>query len=559
MSYTHGSRAAVRSLLMRTGLLGISRRVRRQVKDLTSSVRDSDFRIRRRSERQRYKQFKEEWGNVFKRSPTDVNGSQQKVLILSRHFTPIEIQLVLVKALELAGYLPVVLTISRRGLLREYYRLAGVKNTCNWETLIESSDFSSAAESVIERAGSVEELLEFEYAGTCIGKTVVATALHQLRTGSLDLGSPEVRKILANQFAASMAAAYAALIVLKQVGPQLMLTFDAEYTPGCELFNQCIENEIDVVTYRKGHKRNTLILKRYSSANRDQNPVSLSEESWDMLKAMHWKTSHRKELRQEIYNQYARGDTWSGVTTQLMSASAIRDRLGLSADRKTAVIFPHIPWDASLRWGADLFRSYEHWLMETVRVACENTHVNWVIKIHPANVSKQGHQEPAEVVALKKAFGALPQHISVIPADSDISTYSLFSFIDYCVTVRGTTGIEAASFGIPVVTAGTGRYERKGFTIDSNTCDQYLNRIARIQEIPRLSTAEQELAERYAYGIFLLRPLPLSTIELNSWVQNELQEVRINVATNAQWRHAPELRAFAQWLNSSHNPDFLNQ
>ena len=34
----------------------------------------------------------------------------------------------------------------------------------------------------------------------------------------------------------------------------------------------------------------------------------------------------------------------------------------------------------------------------------------------------------------------------------------LFKVIDYGITVRGTIGIELPCFGIPVITAGTGRY-----------------------------------------------------------------------------------------------------
>ena len=82
--------------------------------------------------------------------------------------------------------------------------------------------------------------------------------------------------------------------------------------------------------------------------------------------------------------------------------------------------------------------------------------------------------------------------------------------MDYCLTVRGTIGIEAASFGIRVLTAGTGRYDHRGFTTDSETRETYLARIAAIETLPRLSAAEQELAERFAYGAFMLRPFALT-------------------------------------------------
>ncbi len=84
--------------------------------------------------------------------------------------------------------------------------------------------------------------------------------------------------------------------------------------------------------------------------------------------------------------------------------------------------------------------------------------------------------------------------------------FSLFGVMDYCLTVRGTAGIEAARLGVPVLTAGPARYSGLGFTIDSASRAEYLARVARIQDTPPLSDEQRELAERFAYGLFVLRP-----------------------------------------------------
>lgn len=562
-------RTNLRVVLKTTGLLGLGRRLRVRFKDLSKFLRDPEFRRRKREERQRFQQFKKQYGNVLKQSLSSNNGQQKRVLIVSRHFTALELQLGLLKALELAGFLPMVLTVSRRRQLRNCYRWAGVKTVIDWSKLVDHLDFSGAAQAVIEECGSVEELLEFEYDGTRSGKIAVSTTLRQLHTGTLDLQSPQVRQILISQLASAMASATAAQTILQQLRPQLMLSFDVEYTPGGQLFDKCMESGVEVVTYREGHKRDTLILKRYSPQNRDQNPVSLSEESWEAVKSMEWSIVFRNELREELYNSYASGDWYNSggtqSTTRLMDANAIRKQLGLSPEKKTAFIFPHIPWDASLRWGKDLFRGYEEWLIETVRAACTNEQVNWVIKIHPANVRKQPkgqlQSESAEVLALNKHFRNLPRNVFLMPAESEISTFSLFELMDYCLTVRGTVGIEAASLGIPALTAGTGRYDHMGFTIDSETREEYLEKVANVQEIPRLSARQRELAERFAYAIFLLRPFPLESVSVglrqNAGVTANLTHTAININATEEWYSAPDLKAFAQWLNESSNADFL--
>jgi capsule polysaccharide export protein KpsC/LpsZ len=248
-----------------------------------------------------------------------------------------------------------------------------------------------------------------------------------------------------------------------------------------------------------------------------------------------------------------------------MDVGSLQTQLGLDPKKKTAIIFPHIFWDGSLTEGSDLYPNYEEWFIESIRAACANPRVNWVIKIHPAHVFKSStgyyQEEPLEVCVLHKNIGKLPSHVFLIPAESGISTFSLFDLMDYCLTVRGTIGIEAARLGIPVLTAGTGRYDRRGFTIDSDSREEYVDRLAHIQEIPRLSTAQRELGERFAYGLFILRPFPLVTVRFeyhkDYGAENGFEKTQINITSPEEWYSAPDLSAFAKWVTDSNNPDFL--
>jgi hypothetical protein len=346
----------------------------------------------------------------------------------------------------------------------------------------------------------------------------------------------------------------------------MALFVDRGYTPQGELFDICLTHGIDSITWNAAHRSNALVLKRYALGNRDEHPASLSEESWHRLCTMKWTEAHRQRLQQELYNTYASGDWYSEVGTQfnkrLVDVEELRRRLGLDPSKKTVLLFPHILWDGTFFWGNDLFGSYEEWLIETVRAACANDRVNWIIKIHPANVVKDIRDgfrgEPSEVIAIRKFIGSLPPHIFIIPTESEINTFSLYGLMDYCVTVRGTVGIEAAVFGIPVITAGTGRYDHKGFTIDSENREEYLDRIARIQDIPRLSPSQRELAERFAYGVFLLRPLPLTTVTLEYQKDPKAaQNTCVNIVAEEDWLKARDIRAFAEWASSSNQPDFL--
>ncbi len=178
----------------------------------------------------------------------------------------------------------------------------------------------------------------------------------------------------------------------------------------------------------------------------------------------------------------------------VFSADELRATLGLDPRKKTAVIFSHILYDATFFYGDNLFDDYEDWLVETVRGAIANPALNWVVKVHPVNVWRSRMDGAAlvqlEAEALHKRFGELPAHVKLMPADTAVNTFSLFKVIDFGLTVRGTIGMELPCFGIPVVTAGTGRDAARGFTIDPTSRDEYANLLETLPDIAG-SDAEQ--------------------------------------------------------------------
>ena len=178
-----------------------------------------------------------------------------------------------------------------------------------------------------------------------------------------------------------------------------------------------------------------------------------------------------------------------------------------------------------------------------------------MIKIHPANVVK-GHRDGVtqnyeELRAIEDTLGNVPSHIKVLLPDSDISTISLFPIMDYCLTVRGTVGIEAACRGIRVLTAGTGRYDRLGFTLDFQSPDTYLEALERLQNIESMDDSESELARRYAYGEFLLRTIPITSVSFGYRADADATlDSTLNVCGDKNLSAAPDVKHIADWIAS---------
>jgi hypothetical protein len=513
---------------------------------------------------QRFERFERDHRLLFSGAAPAPPGAP-RALIVSIGFPQVEFELWLVKALERAGYSASALLLEQanEAIVRAYYQLANVTDVRPWAAFLPAED-TMLAKSVVDRATSVDDILAFEHRGARCGRFAVATAIRRHRLQSVDMGSSEHRAIITRFLAASIAAAEAGRAILEQSRPDLVLFVDRVYSPSGEFLDLCSAAGITAVRWDKGHRNNAVVFKRYTEANRDEHPESLSDDTWRQLAAVDWSEERTAELNQELYTCYATGDWYSQCATQfnkkLLTRDEVRDRLHLDPAKKTAIIFPHILWDSSFFFGDDLFANYEAWLIEVVRAAAANPHLNWILKIHPAHVGKDVadgfHGDPAEVVALKRQFGELPSTITLLHPDTDINTYSLFDVMDYCLTVRGTVGIEAARLGIPTLTAGTGRYDRRGFTIDSTSTSEYLARIPHIQDIPRLTPAQQEAADRFAYGLFILRQSPLTSVTLEYRDASGVNTTAYTLQSPKAWASASDVQAFAEWLLHSRASDF---
>jgi hypothetical protein len=217
-------------------------------------------------------------------------------------------------------------------------------------------------------------------------------------------------------------------------------------------------------------------------------------------------------------------------------------------------------------YGDDLFADQEAWFVETLRAAAANERVNWIVKLHPANVWKLRREgldgELDEERAIAEEIGELPPHVVLLRPESEISTRSVFECADYGITIRGSVGFELPCLGVPVLTAGTGFYSGRGFTVDSGSRDEYLARLRRIEEIPAPTPEQVELARRHAYALFRLRPLRFSSFVATIRPLEEMghpldHDVELRIGGAEELRLAADLRRFTDWALDSRELDYL--
>lgn len=491
------------------------------------------------------------------------------ISLMGNFVSGVKQEILLTKAAEFAGFEPVILT-KRWAWANRFYRAFGVDSFVYFE------DFLDAAKQQIDRGAilkdaktimTFDELMDYSYIGVNIGKYICSSLVRKTYTGAVEMDNPEVRAMIKNYLIDTSVNAVAASCIYDKYKPDAVLFLERGYTPYGEFFDIALKRNLNVVQWCGSHKNNALILKRYNLKNKNQHPASLSAKTWEFLKKMPWDKNRANIVTHELFKNYASGEWFGEVGTQfkvrMMKPEEIKRELGLDSGKKTAVILSHLFWDATFFYGEDIFTNYREWFIEAVKAACKNKHVNWILKFHPANVVKlnrDGYKgELIEKISIKEEIGELPSHIKILEPNTKISTYSLYKVMDYCLTVRGTPGIEAAMFGVPVLTAGTGRYDRHGFTIDSSNREDYLDKLSKIHTYPRLTPQQIELAQKFAYGTFVLRPFELKSIDMRYKRDKKATPV-IGYTVNLikELRDASDAKAFGYWLVNSQDEDYLD-
>ncbi len=479
---------------------------------------------------------------------------------------------VIAAAMLLRGAKPLVLTMRSCTWTQRYLRALGAQDFLFFDDELSSAESGKRDEEIFALLPSpltFQTLFNFTYRGINVGRNVLSTVLRQLKTGSAAFDDPAVQQMIRNCFVRSVHTADAACHFFEARSPDAVLFLEKGYTPYGEIFDAAIAKNLDVIQYHHGHQSDRLVMRRYSAGNRFSHPFSLSQTSWARVKQMPWSRDQEEQFMLELKSGYENGSWFNRkfllTDKQLKTPDECRAQLGLDPKKKTAVIFSHVLWDATFFFGNNLFVDYEQWLVETVRVAVKNTNVNWLIKLHPDYVWKVKQLGPSaaarDAIAIQAGIGELPPHIKIVPPEIDISTYSFFSFTDYCITVRGTIGIEAPCFGIPVFTAGTGRYSGLGFTNDSSSREEYLEKMRTIHTFPALSETETGLARRHAHALFQCRTLPFTSCEIAPTKKSGsiAQDAILRVRTLDDIRKAPDLTTFTKWVLESKEEDYLGK
>lgn len=421
-------------------------------------------------------------------------------------------------ALRIEGWTILVVLRNRSMWLGKlYFKAFGITKFVYLEdeilTRAEREFCVDSATEFLQKPLSLQVVKSWYFKNSWIGSQIISTLSRLRFEGMPDFSKNEIRSLLEGMLPSVLEHVMRAEKFILHNPADLAITIEANYSFFGPLVDMAIQNKIDVIQMIQPWRDDALTFRRLTHETRRDHPSSVAIKTLDKVVEMPWSEKEEEELQKLFSDRYG-GKWYLQARNQLNTHSFTRNELLNSFDldpkKKIAVVFSHILWDANLFYGEDLFEDYGDWFVQTIKAACANSNLNWLIKIHPANVWKRAYEnvtcEYAELALIRREIGELPEHVKIIDADSNVSTLTLFEQIDFGITVRGTSGMELVCFGKPCITAGTGRYSNLGFTVDSIDREQYLAQLSRLHELGPMTQSQLTRAKWHAYTSFILRP-----------------------------------------------------
>lgn len=341
---------------------------------------------------------------------------------------------------------------------------------------------------------SVQDLRDVELDGLPLGHLVDIPLKWFLCAADIaddPLGAPTNRAFLrsARRIATGIAA------VLDEVQPDQVLLLNGLFLFEGIAWALCKQRGIDVVTYERAFRKETLVFHRGV-------PAGFYDFSSDWEAANRPLEPHEDAELDEYLAARRRGSAFDQFWQ-------FQER---DVDRGTgrlASLYTNLTWDTAVIDRDVAFDDIQAWISAAIRAFEARPQHRLVIRVHPSEVALPGKITRDSLAAyVHRMFPELPPNVAVVEPDDFTSSYPLMDASDVGLVYTSTTGLELALSGTPVIVAGETHYRGKGFTTDVSSPDGFEAALDAALDDPASLPVDVDLARRYAHFFFFRAPIP---------------------------------------------------
>lgn len=152
----------------------------------------------------------------------------------------------------------------------------------------------------------------------------------------------------------------------------------------------------------------------------------------------------------------------------------VRELIGIGENEPIVLVATNVPFDAGYDVLTTVFPSMSTWLRDTLIHLLEHGTKRIILRSHPDEM-RWGPKEKVEDIL--EAAQIDTSRLVFIPGSHKINTYDLMQEADCGVVFSTTVGLEMAMMGKPVLLGAPVYYGGKGFTVDSESREDYLEKL----------------------------------------------------------------------------------
>jgi len=359
---------------------------------------------------------------------------------------------------------------------------------------------------------SINECKNHVYKDVKVGALSINSVLRYFK-GSLTIDDDLYESVLRSELINAIIATDTAEKVVKKEKPDVIISRHLAYSSWGSFANYCMNKGIRVCYPGEGYKTDTIAIDfdiKRRTAGGSKVIGGFKKYYGEVRKKRSLNKQEDAEL-QSFLDKRMTGKEGDTAVYGFSSDGIEKRQFDFDKYDKTFAIFPNLPWDSSLLNANRGFKDVYEWITYTIELFKEKPEYQLMIKIHPSE-NKIWKSENTVMDYINNKYASLPENIKIIPPDTTISPYSLFSSIDAGIVYHGTVGLEMALNNIPVVVVGLAEYGESGFTYDVLTKEEYKSVLFKeISSLPK----QKELARIYAYYYFIKSFIPFNFTTAN--------------------------------------------
>jgi hypothetical protein len=375
----------------------------------------------------------------------------------------------------------------------------------SYDSVLDDEDFQIASE--VTGKVRFEDFRQFEHEGVKVGEEVFASVLRATLMGTVE-DTQRNRQLVKRYLIAGVMISRAAEKTFRKVKPdKVMLIHGVYLTHGIPVKVADKLGIPVIVVGGGGIRKDTAVLCHGETYHKQL--VNESNSLWE-------NNQLSEEEKNTVINYSLQKRTAGGGVDYLnYHPNPIEDEeffykeLNLDPAKPIISAFTNVIWDAQIFYSGNAFSDIFEWIFTSIEEMGKNKEINFVIRIHPAEVKGGNPTKQPMLAEIEKRFPQLPDNVRIIPPESDISSYTLAEKSKIALIYGTKMGLEIALMKTPLVICGETFSRGKGYGLDITSKDQYLDLIRNIHHYETDRDAAFERALQYANYFYFRKMIKL--------------------------------------------------